>query len=54
VQAAEEALGAASATGDFAGVMERNRDYEAAKAAVDAQYARWEWLERKAKGEGDG
>jgi endonuclease/exonuclease/phosphatase family metal-dependent hydrolase len=50
--AAEAALGAASAAGDFNAVQARNADYEAAKKAVDEQYARWEWLEKKSKGEG--
>jgi ATP-binding cassette subfamily F protein uup len=51
LQAAEAALGEASAAGDFARVQERNAAYEAARRAVDDLYARWEWLEKKAKGE---
>ena len=50
-QAAEAALGAASASGDFNAVQARNAEYEAAKKAVDDQYARWEWLEKKGYGE---
>ena len=51
MQAAEAALGAASAAGDFAAVQERNQAYEAAKRAVDDLYARWEYLEKKSRGE---
>lgn len=46
---AEEALGAASAAGEFTAVQARNQDYEAAKRAVETLYARWEELEAKSK-----
>lgn len=50
LQAAEAALGEASAVGDFAAVQARNADYEEARKAVDDLYARWEWLEKKSEG----
>lgn len=53
LQAAEAALGEASAAGDFAEVQKRNQAYEDARKSVDSAYARWEWLEKKSRGEVD-
>jgi ATP-binding cassette subfamily F protein uup len=51
LRAAEESLNAASARGDFAEVQKLDRAYHDARAAVDALYARWDRLEKKARGE---
>ncbi len=48
---AEAALGEVSSQGDFAAIQEKNRAYEQAQKQLEELYARWEYLERKSRGD---
>ncbi len=51
LQKAEAALGEASTKGDFAVIQETNEAYQLAQKKMEELFARWEWLEKKSRGD---